>query len=102
MNSILIKKQFESQLQSFKDGYRLEVNRRKKQKSRAKLLEEKGPELIKEEMKDQKSRSRKNLRDEKGPEIIKAEVKEQKARSRKNLRDQKGPEFIKKEKRHKI
>ena len=96
------KKQFDSQLQSFKDGYRIEMNRRKKQRSRAKLLEEKGPELFKEEMKDQKSRSRKNLRDEKGPELIKVEMKEQKSRSRKNLRDQKGPELIKKEKRHNI
>ena len=33
--------QFDRQLESFKEGFRLQMNRRRKQKSRAKLLEEK-------------------------------------------------------------
>ena len=48
------KKQFDEQLESFKQGYRLAMNRKRKQKSRAKLLEEKGVEIIKAEMKEQK------------------------------------------------
>ena len=59
------KKQFDAQLESFKEGFRLEMNRKRKQKSRIKLLKEKGPEIIKAEMNKQKIESRKNLRDKK-------------------------------------
>ena len=89
------KKQFEDQLASFKEGFRLEMNRRRKQKSRAKQLAEKGPEIIKAEMNKQKIGSRRNLRDQKGPEIIKAEMNKQKINNRKKLIVERGPVHIK-------
>ena len=42
-------KEFKSHLDSFKDGYRLQMSRKRKQKSRANLIEEKGPEVIRAE-----------------------------------------------------
>ena len=44
-------KKLMSQLNSFKKGFRLEMSKRRKQRSMAKLLAEKGPEVIKAEKK---------------------------------------------------
>ena len=46
--------EFKNQLDSYKEGYRLEMSRNRKQKSRAKLREKKGPEIIKAEQNEQK------------------------------------------------
>ena len=62
-----------NQLDSFKEGYRLEISRTRKQKSRAKLREEKEPEIVKSEHNEQNRKSRVILETEKGPEIVKAE-----------------------------
>jgi hypothetical protein len=39
--------EFKAQLDSFKEGFRLEMTRKRKQRSRSKLRVEKGSELIK-------------------------------------------------------
>merc|ERR1711867_184988 len=95
--------QFDRQLESFKEGYRLEMNRRRKQKSRAKLLEEKGPEIIKAETNRHKLNSINKKKDEKGPIAAMEELNKQKIKSREKMKAQKGPEIIKAEtNEHKI
>jgi hypothetical protein len=96
-------KEFSSQLNSFKEGFRLEMGRRRKQTSRMKLRDEKGIDLIKKEQNEHKLRSRANLREEKGIDVIKKEQNEHKQRSLANLREVKGVEVIRKEQtQHKL
>ena len=92
-------KELLSQLNSFKEGFRLEMSKRRKQRSMAKLLAEKGPEVIKAEKKIINLKSRAKLREEKGPEVIKAEIKKVKQKSKAKLKEEKGPEVIKAERK---
>ena len=62
-----------SQLNSFTEGFRLEMGRKRKQKSRIKLREEKGTEVIKAEQNKQIQKSRKKLREEKGTKYASTE-----------------------------
>jgi hypothetical protein len=87
--------EFKSQLDSFREGYTLDMSRKRKQKSRAKLREEKGPEILKAEQNKQSKKSRAKILEEKGPEVIKVEQKKQKQEYRTKLRNEKGPEVIK-------
>ena len=59
-------KELMSQLDSFKEGLRLEISKRRKQRSMAKLLAEKGPEVIKAEKKS-KSEKQGQTKRGKGP-----------------------------------
>ena len=91
------KKEFIDQLDSFREGYRLEMSRKRHRKSRAKLREEKGPAVIKAEQNRNRQKNRVKLREEKGPEVIKAEQNRVKQHSRANIREEKGSEVIKAE-----
>ena len=52
----LDKTEFASQLGSFREGYRLDMSRKRKQRSRANQLIQKGPEVIKAEINQQKQK----------------------------------------------
>ena len=93
----LDKTEFTSQLGSFREGYRLDMSRKRKQRSRANQLIQKGPEIMKAEINQQKQKSRVKLVKEKGLEVIKAEINEQKQISRMKLIKEKGSEVIKAE-----
>ena len=87
--------EFKNQLDSFKEGYRMEMSRKRKQKSRDKLRAEKGAELIKAQHNEHARKSRVKISVEKGPEIIKSEQNKQKLKSMEKLRAEKGPELMK-------
>ena len=63
--------EFTNQLKSFKEGFRLEVGRRRQQKSRKKLIEAKGSEKINYDENTRKKKSRAKLIAEKGKEAMK-------------------------------
>ena len=65
--------------------------------SRAKLLEERGPEVIKKEKKEQNIKDSAKLLDKKGPEVILAEQNNQKQKSRNKLRVELGPQQVRKQ-----
>ena len=69
--------EFKNQLDSFKEGYRMEMSRKRKQKSMAKIRAEKGPEIIKAQHNEHVRKSRAKLKAENGPEITKAEQNKQ-------------------------
>ena len=82
-------KDFADQLKAFRDGFRLQNIRKRKQKSRAKLTEEKGIEKYNEEIRNQKRKSRAKLA-EKGKE----NQSRWKHKSRNKLRVEKGPKIM--------
>ena len=94
--------EFKAQLDLFREGFRLDMSRKRKQKSRAKLLQEKGPEVVNLEHSRQAQKSRAKLLEEKGPEVIKVEQLRQKQKSRAKLLEEKGPGVIKVEQRRQI
>ena len=59
-------KEFTSQFDSFREGYRLELGRRKNMRKRNKLIAEKGVEQIRKEENERKLKSRDKLIVEKG------------------------------------
>ena len=71
--------EFKSQLDSFREGYRLDMSRKRKQKNRTKLSEEKGPEVLKAEQNKHIKKSRAKILEERGPEVIKVEQNRAKA-----------------------
>ena len=85
------------QFDDFMAGYRRDMSRKRKQRSRAKLKEERGIEAIKKENEEQNKRNRAKLIKEKGPKIMRQEMRDQKQKSRAKLLKEKGPEVIKKE-----
>ena len=85
------KVEFKTQFDLFNEGYRLEMNRKRKEKSRAKLHIERDPEIIKA----QSNRYKQKLRDKIGPEVFKAHINKYKQKSRIKLKKEKGPEIIK-------
>ena len=89
--------EFTCQFNSFKDGFRLELKRKRNQKSRVKLKEEKGSKVVKEEQNKYKVKSRDKIRAEKGPEEVKKSNIEQKLKSQAKLTKEKGSEAIKEE-----
>ena len=91
-------KELTSQLVSFNEGFRLEMSKKRKQRSRTKLLDEKGPEVIKAEINRQKSKRLAKLKEEKGPEAIKVIMNQQKAKSLAKLKEERGSEVIQAEK----
>ena len=86
------KNEFTRQLENSKEGYRLELKRKRQQKKRAKLRDQKGTDIIKAEINKRKIESRKKLRDQKRSEIIKAEMRKQKMNYINKLKEEKGPE----------
>merc|ERR1711954_56199 len=91
------KVEFKAQLDSFREGYRLELNRKRIQRSRKKSLIEKGSDQIKKEQNERKTKSRDNLLVEKGPSQIRKEQNEWKMKSKNKLLVEKGPLQIRKE-----
>ena len=53
----LDKTEFTSQLGSFREGYRLHMSRKRKQRSRANQMIQKGPEVMKAEMNQKNKRA---------------------------------------------
>ena len=86
-----------SQLGSFREGYRLDMSRKRKQRSRAKLKAERDPEVLRTQRSQHNEMSRNKLKEEKGYEYIKTQRKEQKQKSRVKLTKEKGVEVIKAE-----
>ena len=89
-NQILNIKEFTRQLDSFKEGFKLEMSRRRKQKSRIKLREEKGNEKVKA----LQSKYQMKMREEKDNEVTKADQNSRKEKSRAKLKEEKGKEHI--------
>ena len=87
--------EFKKQLNSFREGFILEMSRTRKEKHLAKKMEEKGKDIIKAEQNRWKLKSRTKLKENKGTEVIKAEQNKWKVKSRKKLREEKGTEIIK-------
>ena len=65
--------EFKNQLNSFREGFRLEIGRKKSRKNLAKQREEMGNKLLKEKQNTKKQKSRAKLIYEKGPVRIKEE-----------------------------
>ena len=63
------KTELKSQLDDFMAGYRLDMSRKRKQRSRAKLKEERGIEVIKKEKEEQNKRNRAKLIEKKDPKL---------------------------------
>ena len=57
------------QFDDFMAGYRLDMSRKRKQRSRAKLKEERGIEVIKKEKEEQNKRNRAKLIKKKDPKL---------------------------------
>ena len=72
--------EFTSQLKSYREGFRIEVGRRQKQKSRAKLLIERGHEAIREDQNKWKQKSQAFLVTERGKEAIKKDQVDRKGK----------------------
>ena len=89
--------EFTSQLKSYREGFRLEVGRRQKLKSRAKLIGEKGHETIKENENKRKQRSSERLIAERGKAAIKKDQVEHKVKSQDKLTVESGKAVIKKD-----
>ena len=87
--------EFASQLNAFKEGFRLEMGKRRKQKSRAKLLDERGKEAIKKDQNERKSKSDAKIKEEKGIETFKTETNYRKAKSRAEIKEKRGEEALK-------
>jgi len=64
------KVEFKAQLDSFREGYRLELNRKRIQRNRKKSLIEKGSDQIKKEQNERKTKSSNKLLVERGPQQI--------------------------------
>ena len=87
-------KEFKSQYESFKEGYRLEMARKRKIKSRLKLKEEKGLEEVRKADNDNKAKSRSNLIEKMGLEKVRKVERDSKAKSRVNQQNKKGIEEV--------
>ena len=76
-------KEFGNQFSAFREGFRLEMGRKRKQKSRMKLILEKGKDAIKWEQNELKAKSRIKSRVEKGPSKVRKEQNAWELQSRK-------------------
>ena len=90
-------KEFKSQFDSYREGYRLEMGRKRKQMSRDKLLVERGPVQIRKEVNEWKIKSSDKILVERGPVQIRKEVNERKIKSRDKILVERGPVQIRKE-----
>ena len=73
--------EFGIQLNAFKEGFRLEMGRKRKQKSRIKLIMERGKDTINMEQNKRKAKSEIKIRESKGQEKVQKETNERKAKS---------------------
>ena len=89
--------EFESQLSSFKEGFRLEMGKRKKQKGQAKLILERGKDAIKNDQNKWKSRSEARIKETRGEETFKKNQNERKAISGAKIKQERGEETVKKD-----
>ena len=89
--------EFTSQLDSFREGYRLELGRKRNLRKRNKLMVEKGAEQIRREENERKLKSRAKLMEEKGPEHARKQNIEWRSKSKYKLDKEKGPEHAKKQ-----
>ena len=92
------KKEFESQLNSYREGFRITNNRKEKQKSDAKLRIERGSQQVKKDQTERKEKNRAKLRVEKGPQHIKKAHNEWKFK-RRQAKVNEDPERIRAEER---
>ena len=89
--------ELKSHLDSFKEGYRLELGRKQRQRSRIKEQQEKGKDQVMKERNQSKLRSRAKLVAERGSSQIRKEENLRKAKSRKKLLVERGPAQIRRE-----
>ena len=85
-------KKFRSQHDAFKEKYRLEKGRKRKQKSRIRLIEKRGSEQAQENM--WKSKSRAKLVKERGTKITQAQQNKWESKSRTKLIKEKGANTV--------
>ena len=86
--------EFKHQLETFKEGFRLEMNRKHKAKSQAKLREERGAKIVQAAQNQQKAKSRTKLKEERGSNIVQAAQNQQKAKSRTKLKEERGKDTV--------
>ena len=87
--------EFTSQLNSYKEGFRLEFGRRWKQKSRTKLTKERGEKAMKDDDKKHKTKNRAKGLVERGKEAINKEQALWKMKSREKLTAERGEKAMK-------
>ena len=88
------KEEFERQLSAFKEGFRVDMGRRRKAKSDAKLRELRGEETFKKDKNERKAKSRINVADSKGKETVQMEANNQKAKSQIKIAEIRGKETV--------
>ena len=88
--------EFASQFNAFKEGFRLEMGKRRKQKSRAKLIDERGKEAIKKDENERKSKRRAEIKEKRGEDAVKKDQNRIKSSSDAKIKEEKGIETFKK------
>ena len=87
--------EFTSQFNSYKEGFRLEISRRRKQKSRTKLTKEKGEKAMKDDDTKRKQKSQEKLTKERGEKAMKEDDKKRKQKSQEKLTAERGEKAMK-------
>ena len=95
--SILDISEFRNQYDSFKEGFKLEMGRKRKQKSRSNQIEKKGLEQVRNEEAKRKEKSKSNQIAKKGLAQVRNEETKRKEKSRSNQIEKKGLEHVRKE-----
>ena len=88
-------KEFTNQLNSFKEGFRLEMHRKRQQRSQANQRKSKGNDAMKEDQNKRKQKSQANLGKTKGNDAIKEDQNKRKQKRQANLIEAKGNEAMK-------
>ena len=89
--------EFESQLSAFKEGFRLEMGRRRKQKSQAKLILERGKDTMMKNQNNRKTKSDAKMKETRGEETFKRDQNERKTKSRAEIKQERGEKTVKKD-----
>ena len=89
--------EFKNQYDSFKEGFRLEMGRKRKQKSRSNQIEKKGLEQVRKESNKNTLTSRFNQIEKKGLEQVRKESNKNTLTSRSNQIQKKGLKQVRKE-----
>ena len=76
--------EFTKELESFREGFRLEMGRKRKQKSRVKLNDERGKDTMKKVENQWKKKSMANLIEKRGKDTVKYEQNQRKEKSMAN------------------
>jgi hypothetical protein len=89
--------QFTVQLDSYREGFRLEMGRKRKQKSQAKLINERGKDTVRKEHNERQGKSQAKLKAERGNDTVKKEQNERKVKSQAKVNEERGTDTVKKE-----